>query len=70
LGEWSVSRPGHFNPGERTSGTHRIGGWLGLKAGLDDMEKKKILPLTVAQKFTRDENVLSLDITSYMRYKL
>jgi hypothetical protein len=24
----------HFNPGERTSGTHRTGGWAGLRAGL------------------------------------
>jgi hypothetical protein len=29
-GEWSASRPGHFNC---------IGGWVGHRAGLDDMEK-------------------------------
>jgi len=28
-GEWSVSRPGHFNPRERASGTLWLGGWVG-----------------------------------------
>jgi hypothetical protein len=42
-GEWSVSRHGRFTPGERAPGTHWIGGWVGPRAGLDDMEKKKIL---------------------------
>jgi hypothetical protein len=32
-GEWSPSRPGRFNAGEITSGTHCIGGWLGHTAG-------------------------------------
>jgi hypothetical protein len=32
-GEWSVSRPGRFTPG-----THWIGGWVDLRAGLDDVE--------------------------------
>jgi hypothetical protein len=38
-GEWSTSRPGRFTPGERDPGTHWIGGWVGLRAGLDDLEK-------------------------------
>jgi hypothetical protein len=38
-GEWSTSRPGRFTPGERASGTHWIGGWVDLRAGLDDVEK-------------------------------
>jgi hypothetical protein len=29
-GEWSPSRPG----------THRIGGWAGIRAGLDDVKRK------------------------------
>jgi hypothetical protein len=33
-GEWSASRPRRFTPG-----THWIGGWVGPRAGLDDMEK-------------------------------
>jgi hypothetical protein len=42
-GEWSTSRPGRFTPGERAPGTHWIGGWVDLRAGLDDQEKKKFL---------------------------
>jgi hypothetical protein len=38
-GEWSASRPGCFTPGERTSDTHWIGGWVDPRAGLDDVEK-------------------------------
>jgi hypothetical protein len=39
-GEWSASRPGSFTPGERASGTHCwIVGWVGLRAGLYDIEK-------------------------------
>jgi hypothetical protein len=38
-GEWSASRPCHFTPGERVPCTHRIGGWMGPRAGLNDMEK-------------------------------
>jgi hypothetical protein len=42
---WVVSvtpRP-HFTPGERTSGTHWIGGWVGPRAGLDTGARRKIL---------------------------
>jgi hypothetical protein len=34
-----------FTPEERASGTHWIGGWVGPRAGLDDLEKRKILTL-------------------------
>jgi hypothetical protein len=34
-GEWSASRLGRFTTGERSHGTHWIGGWLGSRAGLD-----------------------------------
>jgi hypothetical protein len=44
-GEWSTSRPGRFTPGERAAGTHWIGGWVDLRAGLDDLEKRKFLTL-------------------------
>jgi len=27
--EWSDSRAGRFIPGEKTTGTHWIGGWIG-----------------------------------------
>jgi hypothetical protein len=42
-GEWSTSRPGRFTPGERAPGTHWIGGWVDLRAGLDDLEERKFL---------------------------
>jgi hypothetical protein len=35
-GEWSASRPGRFTPWERALGTHRIGGWVGPRAGLEN----------------------------------
>jgi hypothetical protein len=38
-GEWSASRTGRFTPGERAPGTHWIGGWVGPRAGLDDMKE-------------------------------
>jgi 2-polyprenyl-6-methoxyphenol hydroxylase-like FAD-dependent oxidoreductase len=43
-GEWSASRPACFAPGERVPGTHWIGGWVGPRTGLDDMEKWKFFP--------------------------
>jgi hypothetical protein len=33
---------GRFTPGQRASGTHWIGGWVGPRASLDDVEKRKI----------------------------
>jgi hypothetical protein len=44
-GEWSASRSGCFTPGERTPGTHWIGGWVDPRAGLEDLEKIKFLTL-------------------------
>jgi hypothetical protein len=44
-GEWSASRPGRFTPRVTAHGTHWIGGWMGPRAGLDDVEKRIILPL-------------------------
>jgi hypothetical protein len=41
-GEWSASRPGRFTPRERAPGTHWIGGWVGPRAGLDAVVKRKI----------------------------
>jgi hypothetical protein len=43
--KWSASRPGRFTPGERTPGSHWIGGWVDPRAGLDDVEKRKFLTL-------------------------
>jgi hypothetical protein len=41
-GEWSASRPGRFTPRERASGTYWIGGWVGPRAFLDTVVKRKI----------------------------
>jgi hypothetical protein len=37
--------PAALPPGKGSPGTHWIGGWLGPRAGLDDMEKRKFLTL-------------------------
>jgi hypothetical protein len=41
-GEWSVSRHGRFTLNGRASSTHWIGGWVGLRVGLDAVEKTAI----------------------------
>jgi hypothetical protein len=41
-GEWSASLPGRFTPRERASGSHWIGAWLGPRASLDAVVKRKI----------------------------
>jgi hypothetical protein len=34
-----------WTSGERARGTHWIGGWVDLRAGLDDLEERKFLTL-------------------------
>jgi hypothetical protein len=41
-GEWSVTRPGRFIPGEGGAGTHWIWGWLGPRASPEAVTKGKI----------------------------
>jgi hypothetical protein len=41
--EWTASHPDRFTPWERAPDTHWIGGWVGPRTGLDDVEKRKIL---------------------------
>jgi hypothetical protein len=53
VSEWSASRPCRFIERETVPGNHWRGGWVGPTAGLDAMEKTKILlqtsgPLPVA----------------------
>jgi hypothetical protein len=43
--EWSASRPCRFTPSERARGTHKIGGWVDPRGGLNDVEKRKFLTL-------------------------
>jgi hypothetical protein len=42
--ERSASRLGRFSFRERDPSTHSTGGWLGLRASFDNMEKRKFLP--------------------------
>jgi hypothetical protein len=44
-GECSASRPCRSTSRERARSTHCIGGWVGPRAGLDDVEKRKFLTL-------------------------
>jgi hypothetical protein len=37
--------PAALTPGKEPPGTHWIGGWVGPRAGLDDLEKRKFLTL-------------------------
>jgi hypothetical protein len=39
--EWSTSRSGRFTPRERAPVTHWIGGWVGPRANLDVVVKRK-----------------------------
>jgi hypothetical protein len=41
-GEWSASRPGRLTPKERAQGTHWTGSWMGRRAVLDAVVKRKI----------------------------
>jgi hypothetical protein len=44
-GDWSALRPGRFTPKERTPRTHWIGSWVGLRVGLDVVERGIFLTL-------------------------
>jgi hypothetical protein len=44
-GEWSVSRSGRFTPRLRATSNYWIGGWVGPRAILDEVEKRKFLTL-------------------------
>jgi hypothetical protein len=39
---WSASRPGRFTSRERAPSTHWLGGWVGSRAVLDAVVKRKI----------------------------
>jgi hypothetical protein len=42
--ERSASPFGRFTPGERGSVTHWTRGWVGPRTGLDNVQRRKILP--------------------------
>jgi hypothetical protein len=41
-GEWLAPRSGRFTREETAPATHWIGGWVGPRAGLDTVSKRKI----------------------------
>jgi hypothetical protein len=49
-GEWSSSLPGRFIPRERAPGTHWIGDWLGPRAILEAVAKRKIPSLPTGNR--------------------
>jgi hypothetical protein len=59
-GEWSVSLPVRFTPGERIPGIHCIGGWVGPRAGLDDMAKRKFLIIPGLELRPRSQSLCRL----------
>jgi hypothetical protein len=65
VGELSASHPGCFTRGERTPGTHWIGGWVDPRAGLDNVEKRKFLTLPGLEL-----RLLSLPARSESLYRL
>jgi hypothetical protein len=44
-GEWSASRPCRFTPEEKAPGSRWIGGWVGPKTGLYDVERTETFPV-------------------------
>jgi len=48
-GEWSASHThtGRFTPGERTPGTHWIGGCMGTRVSLDMVAKRKKIQISL-----------------------
>jgi hypothetical protein len=65
IGEWSASHPGRFTPKERDPGTHWIGGWVGPRASLDVMSKRKITSSRQESKPDRPARSQSLYQPSY-----
>jgi hypothetical protein len=73
-GEWSALRLSRFIPGERDPCTHWLGGWVGPRAGLDDVEKRKFLTLSVPELRplglpARSQSHLELCVEKNVSYK-
>jgi hypothetical protein len=61
--EWSALRPSRLTSGECVHGNHWIGGWMGPRTGLDDVERSKILNLSGLE--LSDPSVLRLVASHY-----
>jgi hypothetical protein len=61
--------PVALTPKEKTPGTHSIVGRVGPITGLNDMERRKILPLQVLELGTFNLPALgSVPVTVFLRY--
>jgi hypothetical protein len=52
----AASRPCRFIPGEGSAGTHSIGDRVGPRAGLDAVEKRKILHCRESNRLNKISN--------------
>jgi hypothetical protein len=68
-GEWSASRLCRCTPRERTPGIHWIVGWVGPRARLDDVEKKKFLTLRGLEPWPHDHPARSQSLITQIYYK-
>jgi hypothetical protein len=62
-GEWSASCSG-----ERARAIHWIGGWVGPRIGLDDVEERKILPLPGLESLPSTVQPVTLCSLRYIWY--
>jgi hypothetical protein len=68
--EWSASRPGRFTPVENPPRTHRVGGWVGPRDSLDDVEKRKFLTLLELDLRLRGRPARSQSLQVYCKLML
>jgi hypothetical protein len=73
-GDWSTTRPGRYTHRERPPpGTNSIAGWVSPRAGLDDVERRKISYLCWESKPGRPAHSPSLyrlsDLCSQVKYE-
>jgi hypothetical protein len=59
-GEWLASRPGRITPG-----AHWIGGWVGPRACLDDVEKRKFFTLSELELRSLDRPTCSQSLFNF-----
>lgn len=58
--------PGRYTPGETAHATHWIAGWMGIRAGLDALEKVKISSFSWKSKL----NYPVCDVIAWFLYRL
>jgi hypothetical protein len=66
--EWSASLLSHLSLGEKASGTYWVGGWVRPGTGLDDVEKRKPLPIPELKSPTPQRVAIPYTVGSYLLY--